>query len=147
MLKKIWMNKLFFLITLLSLKTCECQYKGGYSFVNWNSESNNFENVSVNIGELKISPNFDNCFCEGEKIMIEGIIQSNEMLSGSEKELKNKIVILECGENNKIIDTLLLTELNGKFKLSLNKKKSNYLVFKYQDNPLGIKCKISNFKK
>ena len=141
------MNKLFFLLILISLKTCECGYKGNYSFVNWNPKLNVFENVSINIGELKISPNIENCFCKENRITIEGIIQSKEMLSGSERELKSYVVILECDDKNKIVDTLFLTKLNGKFKLSLIEKNSNYVVFKYSDNPQGIKYKISDFKK
>ena len=69
------------------------------------------------------------------------------MLSGSERELKSYIVILECDDKNKIVDTLFSTKLNGKFKFSLIEKNSNYVVFKYSDNPQGIKYKISDFKK
>ncbi|WP_430399584.1 hypothetical protein [Flavobacterium sp.] len=141
------MNKLFFLLVLISLKTCECEYKGYYSFVNWNPKLNAFENISVNIGELKINPNIENCFCKKNQITIEGIVQSKEMLSGSERELKSYVVILECDDKNKIVDTLFSTKLNGKFKFSLIEKNSNYVVFKYSDNPQGIKYKISNFKK
>jgi hypothetical protein len=89
------MNKLFFLLILISLKTCECEYKGIYSFVNWNPKLNGFENVSINIGELKIYPNVENCFYKENRITIEGIIQSKEMLSGSMKELKSYVVILK----------------------------------------------------
>ena len=140
------MNKLFILLILFFVKSCDCNHREKYSFVNWNNEINSFENISVNLGEFHIKPNVENCFCKGEKITLEGKVQTVQMLQDPKKTLNSNVIIINSDLNNKIIDTLFITKNDGNFYFSFNKNKVNYIIYKLEDDNFGVKFKISDFK-
>lgn len=138
------MKNLIFLTAFLFLsfkqeKKCNCIYKGGVEFVEF--ENNKFLKKSIELGNLNlIKVDFIECKNSKKKNTIKGVFYKN--LIPSSIPMKTFIVDF----NGNILDTLNLIQNDANFELKINRRSNSKIVFIPKNETTGTQYLTNKFR-
>ncbi len=138
------MNKFIILIIVLNLNSCECNFVGNQTFVKWERNKNEFVNTNIDIGSLEYSLNIESCKKEKNKLKITTSVYLKNQYKIMDKS-KNHFYIIGNNLQRKKLDTIS-SFINLKNEFSVNLKDYDYFIFIEQNNEIGTKYLIKDFK-
>lgn len=132
------MNKLLILFILLNVNSCKCNFSGKKTFVKWEKSKNMFVDTNIGLGTLVYSLNIESCEKKNNNLKIIATVFS-------QKQNKNKFYII--GNNTKTckLDTIsTFTKFENEF--SFNLKEYDFFIFKEEEDEVGTKYLIQEFR-